>query len=245
MLEYHVPHKIVSGVFWVGNREQNDPLRCNPYLLDFGEEALLIDPGSWLDFSAVTEKILSLTDFSKIKYIVLQHQGPDACAMVPLLEEMIPHPITIITHPFNFYFLKHYGITSSMHSIFENNGKFILEKSGATLEFFSTPYVPSPGNFITLFASQKILFSGNLLGWVGEEEWDLIDTRLEKIGYAEWHHLIISDKKILKNALEKIKAMDLEWVAPQHGSIFQGKDNISKIINRLEKINYSKDFFGE
>jgi len=246
MSRYDLPQEILQGVFWVGNRQTDDFLRCNPYLLDLGEEYALIDPGGWEDFAPVMEKILCVTDLSRLKYIVLQHQDPDICAMVPLIEDMVETPLTILTHPYNLPFLKHYGIRSSSQSILENGGKFSPEKSSLVLEFLSTPYLHSPGSFMTLMSQHKVLFSSDLFGWVGLEDWDLFDTRLERQGYADWHLQIVPHKKILKPILEKVRDLDLEMIAPQHGSVLKGKDTLNRIYAKLEKINYSlKEILGE
>ena len=45
--------KIAEGIYWVGGIGQDGGLHCNPYLIIDGEEAVLIDPGSVLDFDYV------------------------------------------------------------------------------------------------------------------------------------------------------------------------------------------------
>ena len=45
-LDYLQPIEIAEGVFWVGFADTNIGLRCNPYLIVDGDEAVLIDGGS-------------------------------------------------------------------------------------------------------------------------------------------------------------------------------------------------------
>jgi flavorubredoxin len=50
--------EIAKNIYWVGGKGQQDGLYCNPYLLVDEEEAVLIDPGSVLDFADVLGKCL-------------------------------------------------------------------------------------------------------------------------------------------------------------------------------------------
>lgn len=50
--------EIAKNIYWVGGKGQQDGLYCNPYLLVDEEEAVLIDPGSVLDFTDVLGKCL-------------------------------------------------------------------------------------------------------------------------------------------------------------------------------------------
>jgi flavorubredoxin len=242
-----MPVEIAENIYWVGNYKETDYLHCNPYLLDFGEESILIDPGGVDDFSVVAQKILNIMEFSQIQSIILHHQDPDVCGMTHFLEDMIQHPIQVISHYNNEYFLRHYGIKSPITDISRQNYEMKLEKAGITLKFIYTPFLHSPGSFMTFIPEYKILFSSDLFGWVGfEDQWTLFDNNVEKSGYEEWHLQIVPHKKILKPVLEKIKELDIEMIAPQHGSILKGKDNIQRLFTRLEKINYSlKEILGE
>ena len=65
--------EIAKNIYWVGGRGQQGGLNCNPYLLVDEEEALLIDPGSVLDFEDVLENVLSIVPLEKIKYVILHH----------------------------------------------------------------------------------------------------------------------------------------------------------------------------
>jgi two-component system cell cycle response regulator len=80
--------EIASGVYWIGaSGDDDDDLNCNPYVILDGEEAVLIDPGSPLDFKQVLTNLISLTPLDKISAIILHHQDPDLCASVSLFEK--------------------------------------------------------------------------------------------------------------------------------------------------------------
>ncbi len=245
MEKYNIPIEIISDIFWIGNYNQNDQLHPNPYLLNFGKESIIIDPGGVDDFSTVTQKILNLTELHNIKYIILHHQDPDVCGMTHFLEEMIEHPIKIVTHPNNEHFIRHYGIKSEIYDIKEHNYQLKLD-SGILLDFLFTPFLHSPGSFMTYIKEMKILFSSDLFGWVGSSNWELFDNNIEKQEYSDWHLRIVPHKKVLKQVLDKIRTLDVEYLVPQHGSIIRGNETMNHLFSKLEKLNYTlKDFLGD
>ena len=112
--------KIANGIYWVGGSGQDGGLHCNPYLLVDGEEAVLIDPGSVLDFEYVFENVCSIVPLEKIKYVVLHHQDPDFCASVPLFEQKGAQ-FTIATHWRTQTLVKYYGIKSPYYIVNEHD----------------------------------------------------------------------------------------------------------------------------
>jgi flavorubredoxin len=78
--------EIAPGIFWVGGSLETTGLQCNPYLIIDGQEAVLIDPGSILDFGTVWENVCELVDPAQIRFVILHHQDPDLASSVPLFE---------------------------------------------------------------------------------------------------------------------------------------------------------------
>ena len=246
MVKYDMPVEIIPNIYWIGNYSSDPFLHPNPFILNLEGESIVFDPGGVNDFSVVTQKILNLTELENIKYILLSHQDPDICGMTHFLEEMLPGPVSILTHSNNEHFIRHYGITSPVTYIRDNNYQLKLPKSGLEIEFIHTPFLHSPGSFMTYIRDYKILFSSDLFGWIGNEKWELFDNDIDKQGYIDWHMNIVPHKRILKPVLEKLRTLDIEILAPQHGSILRGKDIIAALFTKLEKINYAlKDFLGD
>ena len=81
--------EIAKDIYWIGMYLENDPFQCHPYLIKNGDESILIDPGSMLEFKETVRKVKSVIDMKSIKYIVLHHQDPDLVAAVPEIEKLI------------------------------------------------------------------------------------------------------------------------------------------------------------
>ncbi len=226
--------QIAPGVHWVGVFLEDDPFQCHPYLIENGDESILIDPGSMIQRDNLINKIQSVCDLSRVKYIILHHQDPDLCAAVPDIEKIINRKdLKIVTHSRMAVLVKHYGIQAGYYNVDENH--FELTAGNLKLQFFTTPYLHSPGAFVTYLARDKILFSGDLFGGL-EETWSLYagEDYYEKI--EGFHMAYMPSRDILNYALRKIEKLDLEIIAPQHGSIIL-RQYIFNLIHRMKSMN--------
>lgn len=223
--------EIGNGIYWVGGCAQDGGLHCNPYLIIDGDEAILIDPGSVLDFEDVFENVCGLIPLEKIKYVILHHQDPDFCASVPLFEKA-GGKFKIVTHWRTQTLVKYYGIRSEYYIINENDFKLTLA-SGRTFGFVLTPYLHFPGAFTTYDYQTKILFSSDLFG-AFSYEWSLYakDDYLEKM--KTFHEHYMPSNSILRPVMEVFLGMNIVMIAPQHGSII--KENMGSYIKALRDL---------
>lgn len=223
--------EIAEGIYWVGGGEQDGGLHCNPYLVIDGEEAVLIDPGSVLDFESVLKNVTSLVPLENIKYVVLHHQDPDFCASVPLFEKE-GAVFKIITHWRTQALVKYYGVKSDYYIVNENEFRLTL-KSGRVLEFVQTPYLHFPGAIATYDCSTGTLFSSDIFG-AFSFEWSLYagDDYMEKMKTFHEHYMPSND--IIRPVMEIFLSMDISMIAPQHGSII--KKNIKEHIKALRDL---------
>lgn len=255
-LNYKEPIEIAQGIYWVGFLDKDYSLHCNPYLIVEGDEAILIDGGSRTDFSTVMMKILQ-TGIKpiNIKNLIYQHYDPDLCSSIPDFQEIIDNKkLSIISHRENNVFIKYYGGSLKRRCI--EGLDFEWEFStGRKLKFYRTPYSHSPGSFITFDKKTGVLFSSDLFGSYAKE-WELFleldsecyechsynDCSANKSecpiqGIRDFHVNIMTSKKALNYALNKIKKLPIELVAPQHGSVISKKKTIDSIIKKLEEID--------
>jgi two-component system cell cycle response regulator len=110
-------HKInasENGIYWIGADLSLVGLNANPYLIVDDQEAVLIDPGSVVDFKYVVQNVRDIIPIEKIKYVILHHQDPDFCSAVPLFEKLeraqqVPsqHTTEKARHFFQVIFLVH------------------------------------------------------------------------------------------------------------------------------------------
>jgi len=225
--------EIAKNIYWVGMYLQNDPFQCHPYFIENGENSVLVDPGSMLEFDAVVRKINSISSMHHVKYIILHHQDPDLAASVPEMEKLIDRKdLQIITHSRMVPLVKHYMIKSNYYEIDKHRHK--LQSGELHLEFIPTPYCHSPGAFVTYEPKTKTLLSGDIFGGI-EESWEFYagDDYFEKA--KQFHAEYMPSRDIFNYALSKIEALDINLIAPQHGSIIK-KEQIAPLIAQMKAL---------
>ncbi len=227
--------EIAQDIYWIGMYLENDPFQCHPYLIKNGDESILIDPGSMLEFKETVRKVKSVVDIKSIKYIVLHHQDPDLVAAVPEIEKLIDRDdLLIVTHSRMSLLIKHYLVTSDYYEIDKNDNQ-LTTPNGYRLDFRTTPYCHSPGAFVSYEPKTKTLFSGDIFGGL-EESWEFYadETYFEKA--KQFHQEYMPSKDIFNYALNKIEKLDINLIAPQHGSLIK-KKYISNLIRDMKNLD--------
>jgi len=225
--------EIAKNIYWVGMYLQNDPFQCHPYFIKNGNASVLVDPGSMLEFDAVVRKINTISSMQNVKYIILHHQDPDLAASVPEMEKLIDrNDLQIITHSRMVPLVKHYLIQSDYYEIDKHQHK--LQCDNLHLEFLTTPYCHSPGAFVTYEPQTKTLLSGDIFGGI-EESWEFFagDDYFKKA--KQFHAEYMPSRDIFNYALSKIETLDIDLIAPQHGSIIK-KEQIMPLIEQMKAL---------
>ena len=227
--------EIAQDIYWVGMYLENDPFQCHPYLIKNGDESILIDPGSMLEFKETVRKVKSVVDIKSIKYIVLHHQDPDLVAAVPEIEKLIDRDdLLIVTHSRMSLLIKHYLVTSDYYEIDKNDNQLITP-NGYRLDFRTTPYCHSPGAFVSYEPKTKTLFSGDIFGGL-EESWEFYADETYFLKAKQFHQEYMPSKDIFNYALNKIEKLDINLIAPQHGSIIE-KKYIANLIEDMKNLD--------
>lgn len=220
-----------EGVYWIGICDYINELHCNPYLIVDGDEGVLIDPGSVLDFEHVVENVQEIIPLSAIKYIILHHQDPDLCSSAPLFEKL-GYRIPIVTHWRTSLMVKYYGINTDFYIVNENDNRLILS-SGRTFDFIHTPYLHFPGAIATYDRKTKTLFSADLFGAIAGH-WELFANENYIDVMRNFHEHYVPGNEVIRPVMELFLGMDIQRICPQHGSIIE--ENISDYITELRDL---------
>jgi len=256
-MKYDRPIRIADGIYWVGFYEQTTNFHCNPYLIIEGDKAVLIDGGSRPDFAVVMMKILQTgIDPKQISALVYHHPDPDLCgSMSNMIDICENQDLRILSETSNNIFITYY-IEREKHHLLESIDKcgYSYTFNGRTLQFFKTPYCHSAGSFVTYDLKTKTLFSSDLFGSISKE-WDLFirlddeciscidfDNCVKRRLYCplsdivDFHKKIMPSEKALGHAMDVISHIDIDIIAPQHGSVFADKKDINVLIKNLSSL---------
>lgn len=254
-MDYDKATEVAQGIYWVGYNDKENGLHSNPYLIYEGDEGVLIDGGSRPDFSSVMMKVLMTGILpNQIVRLIYQHYDPDLVGSVSNFESIITNnELEIISQKQNNIFIQHYSTTSKLVCInkIRNSWGF---RTGRRLKFINTPYTHSPGSFVTYDEQTKTLFSSDIFGAYGKH-WDLFMDVSEKCsectsyddcpigretcfmpGIIRFHQIIMTSNLALRKTLDKCRELDIELIAPQHGSLIRGAEQVKVIIDKLYDI---------
>ena len=249
------PVEIARGIYWVGYSDFNGGLHCNPYLIVEGDEAVLIDGGSRDDFSSVMLKILRTgISPSQITRLIYQHYDPDLCGSLPQLEAIINQDgLRVISHVENNLFIHYYSPKTPKIDYRSLDSRFTFA-TGRTLEFYPIPFCHQPGSFVTYDRETKTLFSADMFGSF-DDQWDLF-LKLDPVcnlcsdlnhcradlprcpihGMKEFHQRVMTSNLAAQNALEMIGKLEIERIAPQHGSILGRTEDVRTALRHLGEV---------
>ncbi|RJP70169.1 MAG: hypothetical protein C4532_09675 [Candidatus Abyssobacteria bacterium SURF_17] len=224
---------VAEGIWWVGFADYEAGFSNNPYLLVDGDEAVLFDPGPGhpLFRDLILQKIEQVTAPERIRYIVVHHQDPDLCGLIPFIENILHPDLVIMTHPRTTLFIPYYGVRKGVLPL--GDGDVLELKSGRRITFFHAPYLHFAGNIMSYDNQTASLFSGDVFA-VFNREWSLYaDESYIDLARNFIEHYIAA-KEPVTYAYEKIKDLKIDRILPQHGGIIES--NIEKFLDMLRTV---------
>jgi len=95
----------------------------------------------------------------------------------------------------------------------------------ATLKFIPAHYLHSSGNFNVYDPSAKILMSGDIGASLEHGDVPLfVENFAEHIQYMEYfHRRWMPSNRAKNNWVARVRELDIDMIAPQHGRIFKGE----------------------
>lgn len=233
-VDYTNPVPVTREIFWVGYYDEAARLHCNPYLLIDDQDVVFIDPGSIPHFPVVMRKVMDVVNPVEITYIVAQHQDPDVCGNLAVVEDVINrNDLKIVAHSNCIRLIRHLGLRSEFYATDLHDDKLIL-KSGRELQFLFTPYLHSPGAIATYDKKTKSLFSSDIFAAISHN-WSLFPRDDFLSPMDGFHQTYMPSNRILRHCMERFERMDLERILPQHGSVLEG-EHIPRAIAHLKEL---------
>ena len=227
--------QLSESVWWVGHYLPDDSFQCHVYLIEDGDQSVLIDPGSNLTFKWTLKKIEEIIPFRNIKYFIVHHQDPDITGALLEIDTMIERQdARILSHWRTNALLKHYGLKTPLACVEEMGWKLHLPHR--QLSFIFTPYLHFAGSFTSYDLKSKILFSSDLFGGF-TEGWSLMAEDKDYFDSMKlFHEHYMPSNEILRHSLAKFEEVDIEAIAPQHGSIIP-RELVVPMIKKLGTID--------
>ena len=230
--------ELKKGIYWVGAIDWNirifhgydtpEGTTYNAYLI-VDDKVALIDTVKAPFFEEMIQRIEEIIPLDKIDYLISNHVEMDHSGSLPRTKELAKNATIIATERGKKGLTRYY----------KKDWPFQTVKTGDTLDlgsrqvsFLEVPMVHWPDSMVTYSPSDKILFSNDAFGqhlatskrFDDEVGWDIILPEAS----TYFANIVLHLGQPVLKALEAVKGLELDIVAPCHGIIW--RKNIDKIV---------------
>lgn len=209
----------------------NHLIDTNEYLVDYGKESILLDPGGSEVFPAVFSALAEVVDPRQIKKIFASHQDPDIVSSLSLWVDVNPALRCYVSRLWSS-FIPHFGGAADTLIGIPDEG-CMIDVGALSLQAVPAHYLHSSGNFHLYDEKAAILFSGDVgAAMLPESESGLFVKNFDNhIRHAEGFHKRWMGSDAAKlDWCERVSKLNIAMLCPQHGAIYQGAD-VQRFIN--------------
>lgn len=235
--------EVRKGIYYVGAVDwsvrsfhgyvTNRGATYNAYLI-IDEKIALIDTVKEPFAEELIERIREIIDPERIDYVISNHVEPDHSGALPKIMEVAKYAKVVTSSPSGVKGLTAYYGEYNYYPVKAGDTLSLGERS---LTFVATPMLHWPDNMVTYCPEEKILFSNDAFGqhYASSKHFD------DEVDLSEVYHeaqkyyaniLMLYGKQALK-ALEVVRSLDLEMIAPSHGIIW--RSHINEILDLYEQ----------
>ncbi|ACH37217.1 rubredoxin:oxygen/nitric oxide oxidoreductase [Citrifermentans bemidjiense Bem] len=220
-----------KGLHWIGVKDPSltvfDDLfpteygtTYNSYLVQGDTHTAIIDTVKRKRFDEFLANIRSITDLSKIDYIVVNHSEPDHSGSLALLLELCPEA-TVVSSQAARTFLGNQIHTQFGSRIVKDNDT--LDLGGRTLRFIAAPFLHWPDTMFTLLEEEGVLFPCDAFGSHYTGEGIFADEMPDFSGETRFYFDCIMRpfKERILQAVAKLDDVELKMLCPSHGPIYR------------------------
>ncbi|MBS3955526.1 MAG: MBL fold metallo-hydrolase [Methylomicrobium sp.] len=233
--------KIYEGNYqWIMfGRDVNRPaniIDTNQYMVRTARRCLLMDPGGVELFAPMLAAVLHHAPVEEITDLFASHQDPDIISSLGLWDQALPKAKL---HASKLWegFIRHFGCESIEYVGIPDNGASIKLDS-TELKIIPAHYLHSSANFHIYDAQAKILMSGDVgaaLEAPGAPIYvDNFDAHTEHMRY--FHQRWMPSNQAKRVWIERVRKLDIDIMAPQHGRIFKG-DDVKRFLDWFEALD--------
>lgn len=240
--------EVKKDIYWVGVKDWNlvefhgystpHGSTYNSYLI-MDEKITLIDGVKHYLSDEMLTRVKSLTDFSKIEYIVVNHVEMDHSGNIPVIMKLAPQAKIVTNMAGKSALEAHFDTAGWNYQIIKTGDTLNIGKRN--LEFMTTPMLHWPDSMMTYVKEDKLLLSNDGFGqhlacdsiFVKDQPFDYVMADAKSY-YA---NILFPFGAQAEKALDTAGSLglDIEMVAPSHGCIWSGKEEVGAILGNYAK----------
>lgn len=216
----------------------------NQYIVTTADRTLLIDPGGIELFSQMLASVLNYAEIDTITDLFASHQDPDIISSLGLWDQALPH--ARLHAPWIWEgFLRHFGCNRIEYVPIPDEGGSI-ELGNVSLQLIPAHYLHSSGNFNIYDRNARILMSGDIGAALEAPGAPMfVEDFDEHVQYMEQFHQRWMPSEAAKiDWIKRVRKLDIDMMAPQHGRIFRGED-VQRFLDWFERLEVGVAVAGE
>jgi len=222
----------------VFGRDETKPekiIDTNQYMIIANGRSLLMDPGGIELFAPMLSSVLRHAPVEQITDLFASHQDPDIISSLGLWDQALPN--ARLHSPWLWEgFIRHFGMQNIEYVPIQDQGGTI-DLNGYQVELIPAHYLHSSGNFNVYDPNAKVLMSGDIGAALEADDSPLfVDNFEEQIPKMEgFHRRWMPSNRAKQDWINRVRKLDIEIMAPQHGRIFTG-ENVGKFLDWFEQL---------
>ena len=207
----------------------------NQYMIKTDSRTILLDPGGIEVFASMLTAVLHYVSVDEITDLFASHQDPDIISSLGLWEEALPHA-KLHTPWIWESFIRHFGSKNITFAPIADEGG-TLDLGDAQLQFIPAHYLHASGNFNVYDDEAKIFMSGDIGAALEPEGAPMyvedFDEQIDKM--KMFHQRWMPSNRAKNDWISRVRKLDIEIMAPQHGRLFKG-DDVKRFLDWFEAL---------
>ena len=207
----------------------------NQYMMISSEKAIIFDPGGIELFSPMLTAVLNYVSLDSITDLFASHQDPDIISSLGLWYASLP---TASLHlPWLWEgFVRHFGSKHIKYCPIGDEGGSVVV-GDVELKFIPAHYLHASGNFHVYDPVAKILMSGDVGAALEPDNAPMfVENFEEQIPKMKmFHQRWMPSNKAKQAWIDRVRELDIEIMAPQHGRIYRG-DDVGRFLDWFEQL---------
>jgi len=226
--------QIAERIWWVGCRDDERGVRRHAYLIEQGDQSVLVNPGSRRSFWATRARIAQILPLDRIRWFVCLEPDPDVASGLPLIDKVnARNDAAVLAHGRTCALLRHYDLSLPLLALETYDWRLQLEDR--SLEFVFTPYVRAAGAVCAFDRRTGVLFPAGLFASPEVDDRLIATEEAHLDGMVACHERQMPSSEALDYALAQIERLPIRLVAPQRGPLIP-QTLVTAAIERLRHL---------
>ena len=197
-----------------------DGTSYNAYIVMGSEKTALIDT---VDPAKEHELLRNLEEagIERIDYVIANHAEQDHSGSIPTILDKYTGAKVVTNAKCKAFLMDLLHIPEDKFIVIEDGESLSL--GDRTLEFYITPWVHWPETMVTYLREDKILFTCDFFGshFASSELYANEDARVLEDAKRYYAEIMMPFRTNIKKNIEKIEKLDIEIIAPSHGTVYR------------------------